>query len=84
VAGDPCPTGSSSISGLAFYTTGPFPDSYDGALFFADYSRGCIWVMFRGQNGLPDPATLQTFDSGIGPVDLQVGPDGALYYADLD
>ena len=34
-----CTTGSSSISGMAFYKGGPYPDEYDGALFFADYSR---------------------------------------------
>ena len=31
------------------------------ALFFADYSRDCIWVMFPGGNGLPDPANRSTF-----------------------
>ena len=54
VPGETCPTGSSSIAGVAFYPNGPFPDAYDGSLFFADYSRDCIWVMFPGTNGLPD------------------------------
>jgi uncharacterized repeat protein (TIGR01451 family) len=85
VAGESCPTGSSSIAGVAFYTSGPFPDSYDGALFFADYSRDCIWVMFPGGNGLPNPSNRATFQApAANPVDLQVGPDGALYYADFD
>ena len=76
---------SSSVAGVAFYTTGPFPDSYDGAVFFADYSRDCIWVMFRGGNGLPDRNNRATFQApAANPVDLQVGPDGALYYADFD
>ena len=67
--------GGSSISGLAFYNGGTFPSAYNGALFFADYSRRCIWVMFEGANGLPDPATRQVFvTGGPGPVDLQVGP----------
>ena len=39
VAGEACPTGGSSITGLAFYDGGTFPAPYDGALFFADYSR---------------------------------------------
>ena len=39
VAGETCPTGGSSISGLAFYTGGSFGPAYDGALFFSDYSR---------------------------------------------
>jgi glucose/arabinose dehydrogenase len=84
VSGEPCGTGSSSMSGLAFYKTGPYPDSYDGALFFADYSRDCIWAMKKGTNGLPDPAKRSTFVAGAAaPVDLQIGPNGDLFYADL-
>ena len=84
VAGESCTTGSSSISGLAFYTGSTFPSSHDGALFFADYSRNCIWVMYPGAGGVPDPATRQTFAAcAAGPVWLTVGRDGALYYADL-
>jgi glucose/arabinose dehydrogenase len=85
VAGETCPTGSSSAAGVAFYPGGPFPDTYDGALFFADYSRDCIWVMFAGGNGLPNASNRATFQApAANPVDLQVGPDGALYYADFD
>jgi glucose/arabinose dehydrogenase len=85
VAGESCPTGSSSAAGVAFYPGGPFPDTYDGALFFADYSRDCIWVMFAGGNGLPNASNRATFQApAANPVDLQVGPDGALYYADFD
>src|SRR4051794_1273844 len=83
-AADTCPTGGSSISGLAFYTGGSFGAAYDGALFFSDYSRNCIWVMTRGANGLPDPATRRVFVPGAaGPVDLQLGPGGDLYYVDM-
>ena len=86
VAGESCGVGSSSISGLAF--TPPdssFPPAYDGALFFADYSRDCIWAMLRGANGLPDPANIQTFVAGAqNPVELQFGPNGDLYYVDLE
>jgi regulation of enolase protein 1 (concanavalin A-like superfamily) len=87
VPGESCLTGSSSISGLAFssYLGGPYPASYNGALFFADYSRNCIWVMFNGANGLPDPSRISTFvTSAAGPVDLQIGPDGNLYYVDFN
>jgi glucose/arabinose dehydrogenase len=84
VTGETCPTGGSSISGLAFYTGGTFGPAYEGALFFSDYSRRCIWVMFAGANGLPDPATRQTFIAGAaGPVELQIGPEGDLYYVDM-
>jgi glucose/arabinose dehydrogenase len=84
VSGETCPTGGSSISGLAFYNGGPYPDAYDGALFFADYSRNCIWAMPKGANGLPDPTKLETFVTGAAaPVNLQIGPNGDLFYADF-
>jgi len=85
VAGETCPTGSSSISGLAFNQGGTYPASYQGALFFTDHSRKCIWSMFAGTNGLPDPATRATFVAGAAnPVDLQIGPGGDVFYVDFD
>ena len=79
-----CPTGSSSISGLHFYTGASFPAQYRDALFFSDYSRNSIWVAYAGTDGLPDMSTRQIFASQAnGPVWLTQGPDGALYYADL-
>jgi glucose/arabinose dehydrogenase len=85
VPGETCGSGSSSISGLAFYESGPFPNAYNGALFFADYSRGCIWAMLPGANGKPNPANIQTFDAGAsGPVNLTVGSEGSLYFPDLN
>ena len=84
VAGETCPTGSSSISGLAFNQGGTYPASYQGALFFSDFSRQCIWSMFPGANGLPDPASRATFVAGAAnPVDLQIGPGGDLFYVDF-
>jgi glucose/arabinose dehydrogenase len=84
VAGETCPSGSSSISGLAFYTGTSYPANYAGALFFADYSRDCVWVMFVGANNLPEPATRVTFAAGAAsPVDLQTGPGGDLFYVDF-
>ena len=85
VNGESCPSGTSSIAGLDFYEGGPFPNSYDGALFFADYSRDCIWAMLPGAGGLPNPATIQTFGAAASnPVGLQVGPAGDLFYPDFD
>lgn len=79
---DPCPSGGSSSSGVAFYNGGSYPDAYDGAMFFSDYSRSCVWVMTKGANGLPDPATIATFDSGIPAVEVQTGPGGDLFAVD--
>ena len=85
VAGESCATGSSSIAGMAFYEAGPYPNAYNGALFFGDYSRNCIWAMLPGASGLPDPTKIQTFDAGAeGPDNLKIGPDGALWFTDLN
>ncbi len=84
VAGESCPAGSSSISGLAFYNGGAYSSAYNGALFFADYSRNCIWVMFPAAS-LPDPTTRTTFVAGAsGPVDLKIGSGGDLFYVDFN
>ena len=85
VPGESCPSGSSSLSGMAFYTEGPYPTEYDGALFFADYSRNCIWAMERAGSGAPSPTRIKTFVApATNPVDLEVGRDGNLYYVDFD
>jgi glucose/arabinose dehydrogenase len=86
VPGETCPTGSSSAAGIAFGSTeGNYPSEYRGALFFADYSRDCIWAMLPGADGVPNPATIRTFAAGAAnPVQLQIGPGGDLFYADFD
>ena len=85
VPGESCPSGGSAIAGLRFYDGPTFPAAYNGALFFADYIRDCIWSMRAGPDGAPDPSTVTTFDAGAAnPVWLEIGPDGALYYADFD
>lgn len=85
--GDPCPYGpGSAISGLAFYEGGSYPATYDGALFFADAVRGCIYVVRTGEDGRPDPATVEPFltEGGLYPgVDIETGPEGDLYYVSL-
>jgi glucose/arabinose dehydrogenase len=90
--GDPCydpgePEGEgSAIAGIAFYRGIAFPAQYDGALFFADAVRGCVYVMFPGEDGRPDPSTVVPFmsDAGLYPgVDLEEGPEGDLYYVSL-
>jgi glucose/arabinose dehydrogenase len=81
-----CPVGSSSISGLQFNPTGStWPAEFDGALLFADYSRGCIWVMETGGTALPNPSKIRAFRAGApGPVNLQFGPGGDLFYPDYN
>jgi glucose/arabinose dehydrogenase len=76
----------SAVSGLQLYRGDVFPAAYDGALFFADSVRQCFYVMFRGEDGRPDPSTTMPFlvEGGLYPgVDLEEGPEGALYYTKL-
>jgi PKD repeat protein len=88
VAGETCPTGSSSVAGLEFEfaaAQNSYPTEYDDALFFADYSRDCIWVMQKGANGYPAPGLIRTFVAGAAnPVNLENGPGGDLFYVDFD
>lgn len=66
-----------AIVGAAFYNppVNQFPAAYLGKYFFADLCSGCIRVFD------PSTATASGFATSIStPVDLQVGPDGCLYY----
>jgi glucose/arabinose dehydrogenase len=88
VPNEGCPTGSSSTAGLDFQfisNQNNYPAEYQDALFFADYSRDCIWVMPKGTNGLPAPGLIKTFVAGAAnPVNLEIGPGGDLFYVDFD
>jgi glucose/arabinose dehydrogenase len=66
-----------AITGGAFYnpSVGQFPPEYVGDYFFADYCSG--WI----NRFDPSTSAVTGFASGISsPVDLQLGPDGSLYY----
>ncbi len=87
VPNESCPTGSSSIAGLEFefYEGGSYPTEYNDALFFADYSRDCIWAMLKGTDGHPNPGHIRTFvAAAANPVYIENGPGGDLFYADFD
>src|SRR4051812_32291105 len=74
-----------AIVGAAFYNpaTAMFPSQYAGKYFFMDYVNG--WISYVDP-AASNPKTPTTFASNIptrydgGPVDLEVGTDGALYY----
>jgi uncharacterized repeat protein (TIGR03806 family) len=67
-----------SIAGGTFYNPAvpQFPREYQGKYFFADFIDNWIRVLD------PDkPREVQLFARDLaGPVDLQVAPDGSLYY----
>jgi glucose/arabinose dehydrogenase len=85
--GEDCSVGSSAVAGVAFgfYPSGPYPAAFDGALFFADNTRDCIWVMQRNGGALPSPSSLSPFvQPASNPVDVQIAPSGELFYVDFD
>jgi PKD repeat protein len=77
--------GSAAVVGNIFYVGTNFPSEYEGNFFFFDHTRGTL-----GRMVLSTGNTIASIDTawaevaargnGYGPVDLQVGPDGALYY----
>lgn len=83
VPGEACSNGGLSISGLAVNRSGFGTPAMNGGLFFTDYTRGCIWYLpSDGQGGVTASPRLFASDVG-GLVDLQFGPDGALYGVDI-
>jgi glucose/arabinose dehydrogenase len=82
---DECPTeAGSAVGGISPYEGNQFPAAYEDALFFGDAVRGCIWVMFPGADGRPDPSTTERFmrEGKVYPgIKIAEGPGGYLYYA---
>ena len=75
--GGPASTSGCAITGGAFYNPqfSQYPGQFVGKYFFADFCNGWIRLLDPSNN------TASDFASGIAsPVDLQVGPDGLLYY----
>ncbi len=79
-----CQNSTSSVSGVAFTTTGGnYPAAYKDALFFSDFARSCVWRLGKKANGDPDPSTIVPFvEDAQTPVNLKTGPGGDLYYVD--
>ncbi|MBZ4417601.1 PQQ-dependent sugar dehydrogenase [Myxococcus sp. RHST-1-4] len=72
-------TAGCAITGGTLYNPArvQFPTAYVGRYFFADYCSGWIRVLN------PSTGATELFASGLSaPVDLDVGPDGSLYYLD--
>ncbi|MEL6893773.1 MAG: Calx-beta domain-containing protein, partial [Actinomycetota bacterium] len=83
-ADDPgCLNNNGSPSALTFYEGGFYPEEHDGAFFLGDYSRRCVWEMFPGPDGRPDPSTAQLILTDIAVSDLEIGPSGDVYMLNI-
>ena len=75
--------GRGSPVGVAFYHHDAYPERYRGAYFMGDWSRGRIRVLFPERAGATWTGEAHDFVLGepLNVTDLDVGPDGFLYFA---
>ncbi len=70
--------GAAIIAG-AVYQQSAYPAQYRGNVFFADHARGWIRRLVLDPDG--QPLSVEPFAENVGgPVQLELGPDGQLYY----
>ncbi len=80
----PHTAGGGCAVGGTFYTGTQFPTEYQGAFFYADYAQHWIRYLRTGpaESLISGPTDFAT---GAGsPVDLEIGPDGSLYYVSIN
>lgn len=80
--------GSTAIAGLAQYTGGQFPAEYENSLFVGNVMTSRVHrdrIVYTGSTVHVEeqPDFLTSSDPWFRPVDIQAGPDGALYIADF-
>ncbi len=66
-----------------FYTGSVYPEEYQGDLFFNDLGQGIVRNLNFDESG--NITSVETFATGANiVVQIMEGPDGNLYYVDLD
>ena len=72
-----------TVIGGVVYDALIYPAAYQGRYFFADYSAD--WLYYGQLDASGVLQNVQLFGTGMGGlVDLELGPDGSLYYAAFD
>jgi putative heme-binding domain-containing protein len=80
--------GSTAIAGLAYYAADHFPPPYRDSVFIGNVLTNRVHhdrVVWRGgtPRAIRQPDFLTSDDPWFRPVDIKLGPDGALYIADF-
>jgi glucose/arabinose dehydrogenase/PKD repeat protein len=72
-----------AVIGGTFYEGTPYPALYRGNLFVADYVRG--WINRLVLDATGNLVSVQPFAANLnGPVAVERGPDGLLYYVEFN
>ncbi|MFN8556295.1 MAG: NPCBM/NEW2 domain-containing protein [Dehalococcoidia bacterium] len=75
---------SAAATGGVFYTGTSYPAQFQGAYFYGDYGQGFIrYIQVDTNNNLVSGPTLFSGSAGS-PVQIEMGPDGDLYYLALN
>jgi glucose/arabinose dehydrogenase len=77
--------GSTAMVGTYYDAEGPraLPERYRKHLIFMDWSRDHLWTMPVKADGTLDTQQVLPLVNGVyGPIDADVGPDGAVYLAE--
>lgn len=80
--------GSTGIAGIVYYSANHFPRSYRDTVFIGNpvtgrVNRDHFDIHGSTYEAIEEPDFISCDDPWFRPVDLQLGPDGALYIADF-
>ncbi|MEX0882606.1 MAG: dehydrogenase, partial [Cyclobacteriaceae bacterium] len=79
---------STALSGLVYYTDNQFPQAYQNSFYSGDVvtcriSRSTMTFNGSTPNAIRQADFLVSKDPWFRPVDIKIGPDGAMYVADF-